>query len=88
MNHKRIGLYAFCKKNHLPKNINIALFPPTFFPLFAAINYHRVFSEMPISCDNNNAALDDAERRKRIESSPVKLFYKTVPLDEAGKTIP
>lgn len=42
---------------------------------------------MPIAYENTNAALEDAERRKRIESSPVKLFYKTVPLDEAG-TLP
>lgn len=29
----------------------------------------------------------DHERRLRIEASPVKSFYKTVPLDETGKSL-
>uniref|UniRef100_A0A914C3N9 KASH domain-containing protein n=1 Tax=Acrobeloides nanus TaxID=290746 RepID=A0A914C3N9_9BILA len=43
-------------------------------------------SDMPATYDEDKAEEEDAERRKRIESSPVKLFYKTVPLDEAGIT--
>uniref|UniRef100_F1KQQ1 Nuclear migration protein unc-83 n=1 Tax=Ascaris suum TaxID=6253 RepID=F1KQQ1_ASCSU len=47
-------------------------------------SFHEALNEIADVTTEMNAS--DCERRMRIESSPVKSFYRTVPLDDTGAT--